>query len=144
MSNYYIYRGTVSCTLNGQRYVTLGDIHDLDKPPVIVMIPCKGLDDYLINRSWTDEEERYITQGFLYDCNLFLQAVIIPGDKENRPAKVIACKDPDHMSDEVVIFGPDELLTDPHPASMDNEAFLKWLEHQRRFGLFPRNLRTAL
>lgn len=138
--DYYLYEGTIGCSEDGCRSIDLDDIHDRDKPPVAIKVPCKGLAEYLEARSWDDAEERYITQGWIYDCNLFLQAVIIPSDKTGWPAKVIACANPDRMSEEAVIFGPEELINDPHPAAMDKDAFHAWLAHRNEYGLRPRNL----
>ena len=98
------------------------------------------LADYLEDRSWDDAEERYITQHWIYDSCLFLQAVVIPGDTPGIPAKVIACKDPERISGEMVIFGPEELLNDFNPMSMDQDAFRAWMEYRNTFGLRPRNI----
>lgn len=140
--NYFLYEGTISEGEGGFRSIVLGDINDMDKPPAAIKVPCKALAAYLEARSWDDAEERYIPQGWLYDSCLFLQAVIIPSSKPGWPAKVIACKDPDHYCGEVVIFGPKELINEPQPAPMDRDAFLAWSDHCCKFYLHPRNLRT--
>lgn len=141
MRDYYLYEGTIECSLGGCRNITLGDINDMDKPPVALKVPCKGLAEYLEARSWDDAEERYLTQGWIYDHNLFLQAVIIPSNKAGWPAKVIACANPDRMFEDAKIFGPEELINDPRPAPMDEAAFHEWLRHRSEYGLRPRNLR---
>ena len=141
MRDYYLYEGTISCSENSCRSIILGDINDMDKPPVAIKVPCKELAAYLDARSWNDAEERYITQGWIYDRNLFLQAVILPSDKPGWPAKVIACANPDRMFETAVIFGPEDLINDPHPAPMDRDAYTAWLAHRSEHGLRPRNLR---
>ncbi len=139
MGSYYVYEGTIACSENSCRALILDDSTDLDKPPVAVKVPCKGLANYLDGRSWQDEEERYITQAWIYDRNLFLQAVIIPSNKPGWPAKVIACRNPERMDEDAVIFGPEDLINDPHPAPMDRDAFSAWLKHRSEYHLIPRN-----
>lgn len=138
-TSYYKYEGTISCSENGCRNAILGDVNDFRKPPAAVQIPCKGLAKYLEDRSWTDEEERYLTQKWIFDRNLFLWAVVIPSRTMDRPAKVIACKDPEHMSDEIVIFGPEHLIDSRDPEQMDHDDFLAWLRFRSAFGLRPLN-----
>lgn len=139
MGSYYVYEGTIARSENSCRALILEDINDPVKPPVAIKVPCKGLANYLDYRSWQDEEERYITQGWIYDRNLFLQAVIIPSDRPGWPAKVIACANPDRMFDTVVIFGPEDLINNPHPTPMDKDAFSAWLKHRSKYRLIPRN-----
>ena len=136
---YYQYQGTISVSAGGCGSCILDDINDLNKAPVSVQIPCKALAKYLEDRGWTDEEERYIPQTWIYDRNLFLEAVIIPSKTKDRPAKVIACANPDLMSDEIVIFGPADLIDTAEPEEMDRREFSAWLEFRSEFGLRPRN-----
>lgn len=143
MRDYYLYEGTISCSESFCRSIILGDINDRDKPPVAIKVPCKELAEYLETRGWDDAEERYITQGWIYDRNLCLQAVIIPSDKAGWPAKVIACKDPDKLSSEAVIFGPEELINEAHPEPMDRDAFKAWLAYRGEYGLYLRNVRSG-
>lgn len=143
MRDYYLYEGTISCSENFCRSIILGDINDMDKPPVAIKVPCKELAAYLDARSWDDAEERYITQGWVYDRNLFLQAVIIPSDKAGWPAKVIACANPDRMVETAVIFGPEELIKEAHPGPMDRDAFKAWLAYRGEYGLHLRNVRSG-
>lgn len=138
-SYYYQYKGTISVSENGCRSCILGDVRNYDKAPAAVTIPCAGLAKYLNDRGWTDAEERYINQTFIFDRNLFLQAVIIPSGNNNTPAKVIACADPEHMSDEIVIFGPTELIDRPDPEIMDRDDFFAWVNFRNEFGLRPQN-----
>ena len=140
MKNYYSYVGTISVAEGGCRSIILDDLQDDDVPPAAIRVPCKELADYLEDRSWDDAEERYITQHWIYDSCLFLQAVVIPGDTPGIPAKVIACKDPERISGEMVIFGPEELLNDFNPKSMDQDAFRAWMEYRNTYGLRPRNI----
>lgn len=140
MKNYYSYVGTISVAEGGCRSIILDDIRDDDVPPVAIRVPCTELAEYLEDRSWDDAEERYISQYWIYDSCLFLQAVVIPGDVPGIPAKVIACKDPERISGEMVIFGPEDLLNDVSPRSMDENAFRAWMEYRNTFGLRPRNI----
>jgi hypothetical protein len=137
--NYYLYEGTISQSLDGCRRITLRDARNDDKPPVALWVPCKGLAQYLEARSWCDEAERYLTQGWIYDSNLFLQAVVIPGSLPGIPAKVIACRDLTRYPMDAVVFGPEELLNTDAPESMGPEAFQDWLEFRTAFRLCPRN-----
>lgn len=139
MTYYYQYQGTIGESENGCRRIVLDDVRSYDRPPCALQVPCRAMQGYLENRSWTDDEERYLTQIWIYDRNLFLQAVVIPGDREGIPAKVIACADPDRFSDEMVIFGPSPLLNEEEPKSMDADAFHEWIRFRNRFGLRPRN-----
>lgn len=143
MNNYYLYEGTISEMEGGGGNIVLADINDMDKPPVALHVPCKGLAEYLEARSWDDAEERYITQGWIYDRNLFLQAVIIPSGKGGWPAKVIACQNPERLSGDAVIFGPEDLIDTSRPGPMDRDAFRKWLDHRSEYGLRPMNLRRG-
>jgi hypothetical protein len=102
-------------------------------------VPCKGLAKYLEDRGWTDCEERYIAQTWIFDRNLFLQAVIIPSTSLGVPAKVIACKDPERLSDEIVTFGPDDLIDVSEPKQMDHDALISWMDFRIHFGLRPLN-----
>lgn len=140
MSNYYYqYTGTISVSSDGGRDLILDDIYDETKPPIAVKVPCSALAEYLSGRGNTDEEERYIPQTWIYDWNLFLQAVIIPSKEKWPPAKVIACADPDRMSDEIVIFGPAELIDTDKPEKMSTEDAAAWLNFQCEFRLRPLN-----
>lgn len=139
MNSYFKYEGTISVSEGGCYNVILDDIHDNHKPPMAVRIPCKSLAKYLEDRGWTDCEERYITQTWIFDRNLFLQAVIIPSTENGIPAKVIACKDPEMLSDEIVIFGPDALIDVWNPEPMDQDERISWLNFRSHFGLRPLN-----
>ena len=139
MNYYYQYQGTISMSSNSSRECILDDIHDYKKPPVALTVPCEGLANYLEQRGWTDDEERYLTQTWIYDRNLFLWAVVIPSTDECTPAKVIACADPDRMSDRAVIFGPEELIDSLKPEPMNRDDCIDWLEYRARFGLHPLN-----
>lgn len=143
MRSYYLYVGTIGQSEGGCRNIVLDDINDMDKPPVAIKVPCKELAEYLEARSWDDAEERYITQDWIYDHNLSLQAVIIPSSRAGWPAKVIACKDPDRCASEAVIFGPEELINDAQPGPMDRDALTAWLAHRSEYGFRPRNLRRG-
>ncbi len=139
MSRYYQYQGTISVSEGGCRRCILGDINDWNKPPMAIEIPCDALAKYLEDRGWTDAEERYITQTWIFDANLFLCAVIIPSTKEGIPAKVIASKDPNRLSDEMVIFGPEALIDTAEPEPMDQDERIRWLDFRSHFGLSPLN-----
>lgn len=138
-SYYYLYEGTIGVAEGGYRSIELCDINDWDKPPVALRVPCAELAKYLEARGGCDAEERYITQAWIYDRNLCLQAIWIPGDRPGIPAKVIACKDPERLSGEIVIFGPSELLAEA-AASMDMDAYRDFLLYRNEYGLRPRNL----
>lgn len=138
-SYYYQYQGMISMSSERGRSCVLDDVHDYKKPPVAITVPCKKLADYLEKRGWTDDEERYLTQTWIYDRNLFLWAVIIPSADGHTPAKVIACADPDRMSDEIVIFGPKDLIDSVKPEPISGDDFIDWLDFKCRFGLHPLN-----
>ena len=139
MRDVYKYEGTIACSANLCREITLFDITEDNKPPVAIRVSCNGLADYLSARSWDDAEERYIKQVWIYDRNLVLWAVVIPGNRAMVPAKVIACRNPELLDEEIVIYGPKELLNDPHPASMDDTEYHLWLDFQSTYKLRPRN-----
>ena len=143
MRDYYLYVGTLSVSEGFGQSIILGDLHDPDKPPVALKVPCRALARYLDARSTEDAEERYITQGWLYDRNLFLQAVVIPSSKAGWPAKVIACSDPEQLSMDALIFGSEELIKDRDPEPLGKDAYQQWLEYRNAFGLRPRNVRCA-
>ena len=140
MRDYYLYVGTLSMSEGYGQSIILADLSDKDKPPLALKVPCRALAKYLDARSTEDAEERYITQGWLYDRNLFLQAVVIPSNKAGWPAKVIACSNPEEISMDAVIFGSEELIEDREPEPLGEDAFRKWVEYRNTFGLRPRNV----
>lgn len=139
MNYYYQYQGTISMSSDNSRSCILDDVYDYKKPPIALTVPCEGLANYLEQRGWTDAEERYLTQTWIYDRNLFLWAVVIPSTDDRAPAKVIACADPDRMSSEIVIFGPEELIESSKPEPISNDDLIDWLNFRGRFGLHPLN-----
>jgi len=126
------YTGTISAIDGTGRDIILGDVSDFDKPPVRLTVPCREMAKYLIDRSWTDDEERYIHADWYYDGNLFLQYIEIPGDKPNIPAKVIASAD-GLASPQMVVFGEQEVIITDEPVSMSMEQYSRWREHRRQY-----------
>lgn len=139
MINYYQYQGTISTSEGNGQELILHDINNGTQPPIRISVICKGLAKYLNDRGWTDAEERYITQTWIYDWNLCLQAVVIPSSDETRPAKVIACADPDKITEHIVIFGPQELIDTPKPEPMEKEDFFAWWHFRGEHNLRPVN-----
>lgn len=139
MINYYQYQGTISTSEGNGQELILHDISDDSKPPIIVKVFCRDLAKYLVDRSWTDEEERYLRQTWIYDENLYLTAVVIPSVDGWPPAKVIACSDPDTVSNEIIIFGPQELIDTDEPERMSNEDAAAWLDFRCEHCLRPVN-----
>ncbi len=118
------YYGTVS-VLSGDGIFSFSNIDKPEEPPILLMVD-GVLADYLWKVSNTDFEEKYLKSDFCYGSILHLNCVIIPGDKEDIPAKVITSKYP--LKDELVIFGPKEIIDDPHPKSMSRNEYSKWLD----------------
>lgn len=135
----YQYSGLIGQSEHPGNRIVLDDILDDTEPPVGLSVLCSGLAEYLEDRGWTDEEERYITQTWIYDCNLVLQAVVIPSTEPGIPAKVIACADPSCYSDIVRFFGPVEYITEPDPHPMDRDDYAEWREFQLKYRLLPLN-----
>ena len=100
-----------------------------DKTPPVWMQPCHDIGKYLIERDWTDVEERYIDAIWYYDSNLFLRWIEIPSTNPRIPAKVIAM-DMTSASYEgygtVTIFGPQDYIEVSQPEPMTAEQFAEW------------------
>ena len=123
------YTGTISVIDGTGRDIILGDVSNFNKPPVRLTVPCAEMAKYLIDRSWTDDEERYIHADWYYDRNLFLQYIEIPGDHSHIPAKVIASADC-LASEQMEVFGEQDVINTDEPVSMSMEEFYRWREHR--------------
>lgn len=130
MKQLYKYQGTVSSFSfkdNGYKAsadIVLGDINDSDKAPTRIEA-FGGLAKYINDIEWTDVEERYINANWYYDSNLYLHRIEIP-TKDGRIAKIIT--QADFLSDELVIFGPQEYIDTDSPEPMDSEQSAAWYE----------------
>ncbi|WP_294855990.1 hypothetical protein [uncultured Oscillibacter sp.] len=128
----YKYHGTVfsfSYEDNGYKTIAdivLGEISDREKPPV--RLTAHGaLAGYINNIEMTDAEERYIQSNWYYDSNLFLDRIEVPSSR-HIPAKVIA--QADFLSDELVLFGPQDYIETDSPGPMDDEQYAGWLRYR--------------
>lgn len=130
MAQLYKYRGLVSqfsfdrkgC---GTADIILGDISDRDKAPVRVEAH-GALAKYIYEIEMTDAKERYIDSDWYYDSNLFLHRIEVPSNNEFLPAKVITSAD--FLSDELVVFGPQDYIETDSPKPMDTEQGAAWAE----------------
>lgn len=131
MDQLYKYHGTVGCISfkdNGYKAkadIVLNDIGDWDKAPTRIEA-FGGLANYINEIECTDAEERYIKADWYYDCNLYLHRIEIPSSNEYKPAKVIT--QDDFLSDEVVIFGPQDYIETDSPEPMGSEQVAAWCE----------------
>lgn len=135
---YYSYTGTLS-EISGDRAepIVLDDVLDDKKAPIMLYCYNEGLHKYLCDRGNTDAEERYINQFFIFNSCLELYAIVIPSGTFT-PAKVIAVKSPSGIwSDEIVIFGGEELIdvADPEPMSKDESQ--AWNDFMYEHKIFP-------
>ena len=135
---YYSYAGTVSeISSNRLEPIILGDIVDDQKAPIMLKCYNAGLHKYLTDRSWTDAEERYIKQIFVYDDILQLVAIIIPTDGY-VPAKVIANANPSGIwTDEIEIFGEQELIETAEPKPMSRDEAMRWGDFKCKHSIYP-------
>jgi len=130
MAKLYKYQGTVSkFSFKDNRHkakvdIILGDISDWDKAPIRIEA-FGALAKYINEIEWTDAEERYIKANWYYDSNLYLHRIEIP-TKDGRIAKVIT--QADILSDELVIFGPQEYIETDSPEPMDSNQSAAWYE----------------
>lgn len=100
-----------------------------EKAPPVWMMPCHDMGKYLIDRDWTDVEERYIDAIWYYDANLFLRWIEIPSTNPHVPAKVIAVDMTSGIHDgygTVTIFGPQDYIETDQPEPMTAEQFTDW------------------
>lgn len=132
MKQLYKYQGTVSCFSfkdNGHKAsadIVLGDIHDWEKAPTRIEA-FGGLAKYISAIEGTDAEERYIKADWYYDRNLYLHRIEIPSS-DGRIAKVIT--QADFLSDELVVFGPQDYIETDSPEPMDREQSAAWCEYR--------------
>lgn len=132
MNKLYIYQGTVSSFRYdskgcGMADLILGDISDLDKPPV--RIAAHGaLAEYINDINGTDAEERYMKADWYYSRNLYLHHIEIPSLNEYMPAKIIT--QADFVSQELVIFGPQEYIETREPKCMDDDQYSEWCRYR--------------
>lgn len=126
MSKLYKYRGTVSGSSSSDKKVVsiiLHDIHDSEKAPTRIEV-FGGMAKYIYEIEMTDAEERYLNADYFFDNNLYLHRIEIPSSNEYTPAKVIT--QGNLLSEELVIFGPQEYIETRTPEPMDNEQFTAW------------------
>lgn len=131
MSRLHVYHGLISSFSSEKRNsgilavdIILYDMHDAEKAPTRIQA-FDGLAKYINEIHGTDEEERYIDADYYYDNNLYLHRIEIPS-KDNQIAKVIV--QDDFLSEELVIFGPQEYIQVSDPDPMDNEQSRAWYE----------------
>ena len=131
----YNYTGTLSEIGNRDTEIVLGDIMDWSKPPVKITAN-KSMHKYLLDRSWTDDEEKYLRSNWVYDRCLILNYIEIPSDRPGWPAKVIASADPTRVSMDIVVFGPVERIKTSHPEPMSQEELERWCAFRERHNLY--------
>lgn len=133
MEKLYKYQGTVSeIGFNGKGYkasanIVLHDINDWDKTPIRIEA-FGGLAKYIDEIEGTDAAERYLKANWFYDRNLYLHRIEIPSNNEHIPAKVIT--QDNWLSDELVIFGPQDYIETDSPDPMDSEQASSWAEYK--------------
>lgn len=131
----YAYQGTLSEISSVGTDIILSDIWNDAQPPIKIRANA-GIHKYLVDRSWTDDEERYIKSRWVYDRCLFLQFIEIPSTRRGWPAKVIAVADPSRVSVDAVVFGnPDPIQTD-QPEPMSREEYLRWDAFRQQHNLY--------
>ncbi len=131
----YAYKGTLSEISSGNNDIILEDVWTDTQPPVKITANT-AMHHYLWGRSSTDDEERYITQTWVYDRCLFLQYIEIPSTRQGWPAKVIASANPTRVSMDMVIFGPTDLITERKPEPMSREEFQRWQDFRQQHNLY--------
>lgn len=133
MEKLFKYQGTVGeigFKDNGYKAsanLVLDDIGDWDKAPVRIEA-FGGLANYINEIGCTDAEERYIKADWYYDRNLYLRRIEIPSSNELIPAKVIT--QDDWLSDDLVIFGPQEYIETDVPEPMNHEQNVAWCNYK--------------
>ncbi len=133
MNQLYKYQGTVSSFSYdskgcGSADIVLGDVTDYwDKAPVRIQA-FGGMAKYINEIEWTDAEERYLKADWYYDRNLYLQRIEIPSKNESIPAKIIT--QADFLSDDLVIFGPQDYIETDSPEPMGREQCAAWCEYR--------------
>lgn len=75
----------------------------------------------------TDAEERYIQSDWYYNRNLFLRRIDAP-NSGSIPAKVTT--QADFLSDELVLFGPQDYIETDSLEPMNNEQHTAWLRYR--------------
>jgi hypothetical protein len=133
MKKLYKYQGTVGeigfrdngCKANVN--LVLDDNRDWDKAPIRIEA-FGGLAKYINEIEMTDAEERYIKADWYYDRNLYLYRIEIPSSNQYIPAKVIT--QTDWLSDELVIFGPQDYIETDSPEPMDQKQCAAWCEYR--------------
>ena len=136
---YYIYTGTLSQIGGPDNHIILHDIQDDNKPPVMLSCYNKALHKYLGDRSWTDDEEKYINQSWIFNSCLDLVAISIPSANKDRPgpAKIVAVADPDRVwIDELLIIGPEELINTASPDTLPWEDIRRWNEYRAQHRIY--------
>lgn len=134
---YYAYTGTLSQISNGKdRVIVLHDILDDAKAPVMLECSNPALHDYLWRRSWTDDEERYINQMWIYNACLDLVAIVIPSVQPGRPAKIISQADPTRWSEAITIFGPKQLINTAKPEFMGWDEWQRWGDFREQHNIY--------
>ena len=131
----YSYEGTLSEISSADRDIVLCNVWNDTQPPVKLRANA-GIHKYLMARSWTDDEERYIKSKWVYDRCLLLQFIEIPSTRRGWPAKIIAVADPSRVSMDVVVFGPHALIQTDHPEPMCREEYLRWDAFRQQHNLY--------
>lgn len=131
MSKLHVYHGKISSCSAEKRNsgilavdMILYDMYDADKAPTRIQA-FGGLAQYIYEINGTDAEERYLDADYYYDNNLYLHRIEIHC-KDGRTAKVLT--QDDFLSEELMIFGPQEYIEVDEPEPMDNEQEKAWYE----------------
>ncbi len=123
------YHGTLSVMSHDPKTPKVLDIvlHDMERPDKSPMrIEAYGaLAKYIYEIQMTDAEERYIASNWCYDENLTLHRIEVPSREAGEVAKIITSLDT--ISDELVVFGPQEYIESPEPRTMSQDQFYAWL-----------------
>jgi len=117
------YKGTIGTMTGNGEDIILDDINDFDKAPIRLTVANPQLREYLYERGMTDDEERYISQYWFYDRNLFLCRIEIPAKEGPIPAKAIWADD--FLAD-MEIFGPQEHITTDKPEPMSTQDYFAY------------------
>lgn len=128
MERLYKYHGTISSlTFKGGKAteIILYDINDENKSPTRLEV-FGGLAKYIYDIEMTDTEERYLKADYYFDSNLFLHRIEIPSSNGYMQAKVIT--QADFLSNELIIFGPQDYIETDSPEPMDNKQSIAWCE----------------
>lgn len=140
MDRLYKYTGTVGSyrvehrdTFITRMDMIVHDITDDSKAPARIEA-FGGLADYIKDLHDTDREEKYLQVVFVYDANLFLHYIIVPGYDSRIPAKLICAAE---VWDEVVeTFGPQDYIDDTRPGRMSPEEFNRFVEWKMDHDLY--------